>query len=412
MASLVAAACTAPPTTPPTPEPTTRPTARPTTRPAETGPQIARRIERAHGLGAWRDRQAVAADIEITFGGKPVLNGSMLYDHHANRVRLDVRDTALLFFDGERAWISPASVNVPQARFHLLTWPYFLAAPFKLRDPGGRLETKDPRPFDGKQHETARLTFDAGVGDSPDDWYLIYEDPETSRLAAMAYIVTYGGVTAKEAGGEPHAIVYRDFVTVEGVTLSQRWTFHHWSDGAGPHGDPVGEASLANLRFVEPDERAFAVPAGVKEDRLPARAVARGLEAFLEGRLSAEMLEITYSDLHGLWGGLRLTVDGTGRVVQEAVRLPEQPPKPRNLSADEVREIVQLLLELSAWEQRAPDRAPRPDESRARLFIRAGVAQSMIWEWFNDLDDTGRIVRVRQKMKALAWSPPSPQQRD
>ena len=48
-------------------------------------------------------------------------------------------------------------------------------------------------------------------------------------------------------------------------------------------------------------------PPGVKEDRLPAAAVARNLEAFLEGRLPAEALQITYSDLHGLWGGLRLT---------------------------------------------------------------------------------------------------------
>ena len=67
---------------------------------------------------------------------------------------------------------------------------------------------------------------------------------------------------------------------------------------------------------------------------------------------------------------------------------------------------MEVLLSLSAWEQRVPDRAPQPDESRAELHIRAGAAQSLIWEWFNDLDETGRIVQVRQKMKALAWSPP------
>jgi len=142
-------------------------------------------------------------------------------------------------------------------------------------------------------------------------------------------------------------------------------------------------------------------------DRLPARAVARNLEVFLAGRFPAEALQITYDDLHGLWGGLRLTVHGTGRVEQEAVRLAEEPPRPRDLTADEVREIVQLLLALAAWEQRTPDRPPRPDEARARLSIRAGVAQSMIWEWFNDLDRTGRIALVREKMKDLAWSPPA-----
>jgi hypothetical protein len=348
----------------------------------------------------------VAADIDISFEGSPVLSASMLYDHHTGRVRLDVRDTAILFFDGQRAWISPASAEVPQARFHLLTWPYFLAAPFKLRDPGSRLETTGPRPLDGVQHDSARLTFAAGVGDAPDDWYVIYEDPDTGLLAAMAYIVTYGGVTAREAEGEPHAIVYHDFVSIDGATLAQRWTFHHWSADEGPHGDPIGEATVANLRFVEPGDRAFAVPAGVKEDRLPARAVGSNLKAFLAGRLPAEALEVTYVDLHGLWGGLRLTVHGTGRVEQEAVRPEKEPPEPRDLDPGEVREIAELLLELDAWEQRAPDRPRRPDESRARLHIRAGAAQSMIWEWFDDLAGADRIVRVREKMKELAWSSP------
>jgi hypothetical protein len=396
----VVAACTAPPET------TTPAGTQATTRPADAGIELARRLEAAHGLAAWRDRKAVAADIEITFGGDPMLSASMLYDHHTGRVRMDVRDTALLFFDGERAWVSPATADVPQARFHLLTWPYFLAAPFKLRDPGSRLDPTGLRALAGRQCETGLLTFGAHIGDSPDDWYVIYEDPETGLLAAMAYIVTYGGVTAEQAEGEPHAIVYHDAVTIDGVTLSPRWTFHHWSAEAGPHGDPIGAASLSNLRFVEPADRAFAVPAGVKEDRLPPRAVGRNLEAFLEGRLPAEALQITYDDLHGLWGGLRLNVRGTGRVEQEAVRPQEPPPTPRGLSAGEVREIVELLLALSAWEQRAPQRPPRPDEARARLSIRAGAAQSVIWEWFDDLDRTGRIALVRDKIKELAWSSP------
>jgi hypothetical protein len=373
---------------------------------ADAGSGFARRLEAAHGVDAWRKHRAVEADIEISFGGSPMLGGTMLYDHHTGRVRLDVRDTAILFFDGERAWVSPATAEVPQARFHLLTWPYFLAAPFKLRDPGSRLDTTGVRPVDGQPCETALLTFHAGVGDSPDDWYVVYENPETGLMAAMGYIVTYGGVEAETAEGEPHAIVYHDYTAIAGVMLSQRWTFHHWSADEGPHGDPIGEAMLSNLRFVDPGARAFAVPAGVREDRLPAAAVARNLEAFLEGRLPAEDLQITYSDLHGLWGGLRLTVHGTGRVEQDAARSKSEPPKPRDLTAAEVREIVELLLSLSAWEQRTPERAPRPDESRAELYIRAGVAQSLVWEWFNDLDETGRIVQVRQKLKSLAWSPP------
>ncbi|MHC4588588.1 MAG: hypothetical protein ACYTAQ_04415, partial [Planctomycetota bacterium] len=129
-----------------------------------------------------------------------------------------------------------------------MTWPSFLAAPFTLRGPGRRLVPTGPRPLGGVQHETALLTFDADVGYGPDDWYVIYEDPQTSLLAAMAYVVTYGGVTAREAEGQPRAIVYHDVVTIDGVTLPLRWTFHHWSAEAGPRGDPIGEGTLANLR--------------------------------------------------------------------------------------------------------------------------------------------------------------------
>jgi hypothetical protein len=352
--------------------------------------------------------QAVQADLDVSFGGASVLSGSMLYDPRTNRVRIDVADTALLFYDGERAWISPASVTVPRARFHLQTWPYFLAAPFKLQDPGTHLEPTGRHPLDGTPCETARLTFDPGVGDSPDDWYFVYEDPETGRLAAMGYIVTYGGVTVEEAEAEPHAIVYHDYVTIDGVTLSRRWLFHHWSEALGPYGDPIGEATLRNIRFVEPDERAFAVPAGVKEDRLPPETVARYLDKFLAGQLAADQVEITYDDLHGLWGGLRITVDGTGRVEQDARRLHEEAPQPRRLTPDEVRAIVQTVLDTSAWSQQTPERAPKPDESRARLIIRAGPAMSLTWEWHNDLDENARIGRVRDLITSLAWSPPAP----
>ena len=32
----------------------------------------------------------------------------------------------------------------------------------------------------------------AVTGDAPRDWYILYRDPQSDRLRAMAYIVTYG----------------------------------------------------------------------------------------------------------------------------------------------------------------------------------------------------------------------------
>ena len=244
----------------------------PTTRPAaasvSAADRVAQRIETAHGMSAWQTRPVFATDIRIHFGGATMIDGTMLYDHARGRVRIEQVDGTVLVFDGRQAWISPASAEAAMARFHLLTWPYFLAAPYKLRDPGSLLTPHGRHPIDGIDHVTARLTFDSGIGDTPDDWYVIYEDPETSRLAAMSYIVTYG-TTVQEAGQEPHAIVYEDFEEVDGAAISTRWTFHHWTLEKGPGSPLMAGAQLANLRFEDLDESAFERPPDAREAPLP-----------------------------------------------------------------------------------------------------------------------------------------------
>jgi hypothetical protein len=225
-------------------------------------------IEAAHGAEAWRAAAAVSADVTVTFGGQTAVDGRFLVTPAVGRSRLELADGTVAVFDGERAWVSPASAELPQARFHLLTWPYFLAAPFKLRDPGTHLEDLGTRPLDGVEHPAARLTFDPGVGDSPDDWYVVYRDPETGRLAALAYVVTYGR-TLEQAEGEPHAITYHDFETVGGATVPTTWRMWSWSEEEGVHGEPLGEVSLGDVRFVTPPAGAFDRPADAKEDPLP-----------------------------------------------------------------------------------------------------------------------------------------------
>lgn len=227
-------------------------------------------IEAAQGKAAWDLAEALSADVTVTFGGQRAIDGRMIFTTEVGHSRLELADGTVAVFDGERAWVSPAAADLPQARFHLLTWPYFLAAPFKLRDPGAHLEDLGTRPHDGVDHPAARLTFDPGVGDSPDDWYVVYRDPSNDRLAAMAYVVTYGGRSAEEAGAEPHAITYHDFEQVDGATVSATWRMWNWSEEEGVHGDPIGEVVLTDLAFVTPPADAFERPADAEEDPLPA----------------------------------------------------------------------------------------------------------------------------------------------
>lgn len=233
----------------------------------DPGPAFALAIEKAHGSDSWYSHGAVAAELVVHFGGNTMLEGRMITTPEVGKTRIELEGGAVAVWDGERAWVSPPSVEMPPgARFHVLTWPYFLAAPMKLRDPGSHLEPRGEQPWGGETYDTALLTFDSGVGDSPDDWYLLYRDRADHRLAAMAYIVTYGGTDGE---AEPHAIVYEDFETLGGTQVATHWIFYNWSEEQGIHGDPIGEAKLSDLAVVTPDAGAFTRPPDAREAALP-----------------------------------------------------------------------------------------------------------------------------------------------
>jgi hypothetical protein len=231
--------------------------------------RYARELSAAHGGAAWHQARALEADLTIDFGGQRVIEGQLLAETTGGRVRLSLANGTVIGFDGREIWTTPADSAFPGARFHALTWSYFLTAPFKVGDPGTQLEELGAIPFtNGETRPAARLTFGAGVGDSPEDWYVLYRDPVSGRLAAMAYIVTFGKTRA-EGEKEPHGILYQEETTVGGVTLATRWVFSNWSREAGFQGAPLGGGQLSNLKFVEPAADAFSKPADSRLEPRP-----------------------------------------------------------------------------------------------------------------------------------------------
>ena len=127
------------------------------------------------------------------------------------------------------------------------------------------------------------------------------------------------------------------------------------------------------------------------------------LQHIVEGHATHD-LTITYSDVHGLWGGVTITLSTSGAYERlEYLRGASVPDVVRGTVAlARIQEVMRLLLEVKAWEQRTPERSPVPDESRAILTLRAGQAESSIWEWYNDLAKHARLVRVRSLLAGLA----------
>ncbi|GAA4319172.1 hypothetical protein GCM10023115_45450 [Pontixanthobacter gangjinensis] len=220
-------------------------------------------IEEAHNKAAFMNQPAVAFDINLKFGGQTRLEGRVTMTTNSTKVRVDKADGSSIIYDGEKVFMSPDTSEAKGARFDIFTWQYFFAMPFKLTDPGTVWEEQQPKMLDSISYDTAKLSFKSNIGDSPDDWYVVYKDQETNRLKAAAYIVTFSKEKEK-AEEDPHAIVYSDFKSVENVDIATKWSFHNWNSEDG-FGEKLGEATISNIRFFDPKKDYFKAPEKAQE---------------------------------------------------------------------------------------------------------------------------------------------------
>ena len=89
-------------------------------------------------------------------------------------------------------------------------------------------------------------TFEAGTGDTPDDYYVLYIHPEVHRLHACEYIVTYQSILPPgTAATAPHLLIYDKWTTIDGLTVPARFTIYE--------GDKVyASCALENWSFQKP----------------------------------------------------------------------------------------------------------------------------------------------------------------
>lgn len=222
-------------------------------------PEMLINLTNAHHLDKFNQFEVIAFDIELYFRNKLRLKGSIYSMTNSSKVLVKKEDGTHLLFDGEEVYIKPDSSNVKGARFDALTWSYFALAPFKFKDEGTNWKVNDSLPLtiSTNKQPTLKLTFGDGVGDAPDDWYIIFQNEENQYLEALAYIVTFGNTPQEEAEQNPHAIMYSDYEEIEGIPLAKQWSFHNYSFENGLS-DQLGEATLSNYRFIKATDSLFA----------------------------------------------------------------------------------------------------------------------------------------------------------
>ncbi len=219
-------------------------------------------IESSHKKEQFLSKKAVSFDMDIFFGGNQAFKGKVTMLTDSTKIRMDMKDGVSLIYDGEKVYQTPSDAKVERARFGIFTWSYFFLFPYKLDDPGTIWQDYEDNKLNGKTYKTQKLTFDKGIGDSPEDWYIVYADPNSNVIRYSAYIVTFLQ-SKEEAEKDPHAIEYSKYKEVDGIPISTRWEFWGWREDKGLT-DNLGYADLTNIEFVDVEPGFFSKPENSK----------------------------------------------------------------------------------------------------------------------------------------------------
>ena len=229
----------------------------PSTQPAEVSvaedsdrSAVALARKMAEALGGWEVWQRLRY-LEFTFavvdGGKVVTERRHVWDRASGRHRVEGeregggsfsvytdlrRNKGRAYRDGELLKGEEAEKYLENAYALWINDTYWLAAPFKVFDPGVRLSKAEDTVVDGVEHRTFRVDF-AGVGLTPRDVYWFWLDEEF-RVKGWSFVL--GGADAV-----PTRVRWTDWIRAGGL----------WFSGARVVEGSGREIRLSSIRVPE-----------------------------------------------------------------------------------------------------------------------------------------------------------------
>ena len=188
-----------------------------------------------------------------------------LIDLHSRKT-LQTGDSFQIGYDGTQVWITPgldAYSGTP--RFVNGLDFYFFAIPFVLGDPGTNREYLGRVQINDKEYEAVKVSYDAGTGASPDDYYIVHFDPETFQLEVLLYTATFYSQTPSESY---NARVYEEWKDVEGLLLPTKIVSYKWDAEQRQLGEARGETMYKDITLStqSPAPSVFAAPPDAEID--------------------------------------------------------------------------------------------------------------------------------------------------
>ncbi|GAB1857385.1 hypothetical protein MHTCC0001_22210 [Flavobacteriaceae bacterium MHTCC 0001] len=146
-----------------------------------------------------------------------------------NRKSLIEMPKHIIGFNGKDVWLKhkDTATYKGKPKFYYNLMFYFYAMPFVLADDGIIYEDTEPLVFEGITYPGIKIAYESGIGESPEDEYILYYHPETYKMEWLGYTVTY---FSKEKSTEFHFIKYGEWQLVEGFVLPKTLTWYNYEN--------------------------------------------------------------------------------------------------------------------------------------------------------------------------------------
>lgn len=155
-------------------------------------------------------------------------------------------------FDGKEVWLTQEEEGAYKGNpefYHNLFF-YFYAMPFVLADDGIIYGEAESIEFEGVKYPGIKISYEANIGTSPDDNYIIYYHPETYQMEWLAYTVTF---RSKAPSDKYNLIKYGEWESSTGLVFPKEITWYKKDENGQPT-EPRGPGVVFTKPIIGNDQ--------------------------------------------------------------------------------------------------------------------------------------------------------------
>lgn len=203
----------------------------------------------AHGsLDKWKEMKSLSYEIVRESG-----NEKQVVDLVTRNERIET-STFKTGYDGKQYWLEADTSYKGNPKFYHNLMFYFYAMPFVLADEGIIFSETDPLVFEDISYPGIRISYNQGVGESPEDEYFIHYNPTTFKMEWLGYTVTFFSGKKSE---KVKWIRYNDWKLNSQLLLPQSITWYNMEEGKITDPRDPTEFTKIELSRDQPDAQIF-----------------------------------------------------------------------------------------------------------------------------------------------------------